>query len=148
MSTYRQLYIHIVFSVKNREPHLSIEWREQLHKYIKTIIQKHKHKVLAIVGTEDHIHIFVNYDPNQTIPSLVQEIKRDSSKWINEKRFVGCGFEWQEGYGVFSNSITQIDDVIKYIHNQEQKHLKKSSFDEYKEFLDKNKIEYNEKYVK
>ena len=110
-------------------------------------IQKHKHKVLAIGGTDDHIHIFINYDPNQTIPSLMLEVKRDSSKWINDKKFIGCGFEWQEGYGVFSNSITQIDDVIKYIHNQEQKHKRKSSLDEYKDFLEINKVEYNENYV-
>jgi len=148
MSTFNQIYIHIVFSVKNREPHISKIWRDQLYKYIIAIIQKHKHKVLAIGGTDDHIHIFINYNLNQTIPSLMLEVKRDSSKWINENRFVGCGFEWQEGYGVFSCGKSQMDDVIKYIHGQEEKHLNKSSFDEYKEILVKYEIDFNEKYVK
>ena len=133
MSTYSQVYIHVVFSVQNRLPQLKKEWRDQLYKYIITIIQKHKHKVYAIGGIEDHIHILFSQNISHSIPNLMQEVKRDSSKWINENKFINYRFEWQEGYVAFSYNQKVVDEVVRYIHNQESHHTKQSSRDEFKE---------------
>ena len=95
----------------------------------------------------DHIHILVGMRPTQSISDLLQDIKGGSSKWINDKKLVKGKFEWQEGYGAFSYSKSQLKDVIAYIENQEEHHKKKSFRDEYLEFLKKFEIEYNEKYI-
>ena len=147
MSTYSQVYIQVVFSVQNRTPLLAKEWREQLYKYIITIIQKHKHKVYAIGGIEDHVHIFFSQNISHSIPNLMMELKRSSSKWINENRFTNFRFEWQEGYGAFSYNQKVIDEVVKYIHNQEHHHKTQSSRDEFIDILNKFDVIYDEKYV-
>ena len=147
MSTYSQVYMHIVFSVQNRENLLHKSWRDRLNKYIIAIIQNHKHKVLAIGGMEDHMHILIGYNITQLIPTLVMNMKRDSSIWIKENNLVPCRFAWQEGYGVFSYSYSHIDRMVKYIQNQEEHHKDKSSLDEYKLFLSKFEVHYDDKYV-
>jgi len=147
MSTYTQLYVQTVFSVLNREPLLNISWRERLYKYIIAIINNQKHTVLAIGGTDDHLHIFFRHNLNHRIPDLMRVVKRDSSTWIKEERLVKCRFLWQEGYGAFSYSKSQAEKVINYINNQEQHHAKQSSYDEYIQLLDSFGIEYDKKYV-
>ncbi|MCL2065809.1 MAG: IS200/IS605 family transposase [Candidatus Cloacimonetes bacterium] len=147
MSTYSQLYIHVVFSVKNRDPLLSKSWRDRLYQYIVPIIEKRKNKVYAISGTDDHIHIFFSMSPSQSISSLMLEVKRDTSIWIKKNMFVKCRFEWQEGYGAFSYSKTHIDNVVKYIHNQDNFHKNKSSLGEYKEILEKYEADFKDEYV-
>ena len=147
MSTYTQIYVQTVFSVYNREPLLNKNWRDRLYNYIIAIINNHKHNVLAIGGTEDHIHIFFCHNQNQTIPDLMRQVKRDSSIWIKNENLIKCRFAWQEGYGAFSYSKSQADIIIEYIRNQEKHHLIKSSYDEYVQLLDAFGIEYEKKYV-
>jgi putative transposase len=118
-----------------------------LYKYITGIVQNNKHKLIVINGTANHIHIFVGYKPHQLIPDLLQDIKGDSSKWINNKRLVYGKFQWQEGYGAFSYSHSHIDRVVKYIKNQEAHHKKKSFKEEYLEFLERFAIPFDEKYI-
>jgi len=111
------------------------------------IIQAHGHKLLAINGMSDHLHIFFGMRPTQSLSDLMQDIKGSSSKWINEKRFINDRFEWQEGYGAFSYSKSQTADVIAYIQNQEMHHHKLSFLDEYKKFLEKFEVDFDERYI-
>jgi REP element-mobilizing transposase RayT len=111
------------------------------------LIENRKHKVYAIGGMSDHIHILVSLSPKQAISELVLVIKRASSLWIKEKQFVRCQFAWQEGFGAFSYGKSQVDSVVKYIQNQEVHHAKRTFKDEYISFLKLFGIEYDEKYV-
>lgn len=146
-NTFTQIYLHIVFAVQNRISLISAEWKDELYKYITGIIQNNKHKLIAINGTANHIHIAIGYKPHQPIPDLLQDIKANSSKWINEKKFVKGKFCWQAGYGAFSFSHSQIDAVVKYINTQEQHHKKKTFKDEYIKMLKKYDVSFDEKYI-
>jgi putative transposase len=146
-NTYSQIYIQTVFAVQGRESLIKTEWREELYKYITGIITNHDQKLLAIGGIENHIHILIGLKPNCEISKLVQEIKANSSKFVNQKRFVRGKFSWQEGFGAFSYSRSQLDNVIRYIENQEKHHAKKSFKEEYLEFLKNFKVDYEEKYL-
>ena len=146
-NTFTQIYLHIVFAVKNRISLIKPEWKEELYKYITGIVKNNEHKLIAINGTANHLHIAVGYKPHQLIPDLMQDIKGYSSRWINEKRFVHGKFSWQAGYGAFSFSHSQIDVVVKYINNQEKHHKKKSFNEEYLELLKRYNIEFDEKYI-
>lgn len=117
-NTYTQIYIQSVFVVQNRESLIMPHWKDELFKYITGIVQNNSHKLIAINGMPDHIHLFVGMKPNQSLSDLMQDVKGDSSKWINEREFVKGDFKWQAGFGAFSYSISQIDAVIKYIDNQ------------------------------
>jgi len=146
-NTYTQIYLHVVFSVKGRQNLIQQNWKDELHKYICGIVNAKEQKVYAIGGPADHIHILVSIKPNIAISDLVRDIKANSSKWVNEKSFVKGKFQWQEGFGAFSYSQSQLDSVIAYINKQEQHHLKKTFRDEYLELLQKFDIEYDEKYL-
>ena len=146
-NTYTQLYIQFVFAVQNRRSLIQNEWKDELYKYITGIVQNNKHKLIAINGMPNHIHIFIGYQPHQLIPDLLQDIKGSSSGWINKKGFTNGKFNWQEGYGAFSYSHSHIDRVVKYIMNQEQHHKKKTFSEEYLELLKKFEIEYDERYI-
>ncbi|WPR72380.1 IS200/IS605 family transposase [Flavobacterium sp. NG2] len=102
MSTYSQIYIQIVFAVKNREAQITHEWEEELYKYITGIVQNKGQKIVAINGMPDHIHIFIGMKPSCCLSDLVREIKKSSNSFINEKGFCKYKFEWQEGFGAFS----------------------------------------------
>lgn len=146
-NTFTQIYLHLVFAVQNRVSLVQPGWRDELYKYITGIVQNNNHKLISINGVANHIHIAVGYKPHQLIPDLLQDIKGDSSKWINKKRFVRGKFNWQEGYGAFSFSHSHIDRVVKYINNQEQHHKKQMFREEYIQLLKKYDIPYNEKYI-
>ena len=146
-NTYTQIHIHIVFAVQNRACKIGNSWKEDLYKYITGIIQKQNHKLLAINGMPDHIHILIGMRPNQSLSDLLQDIKGSSSKWINENRFLPTKFSWQEGYGAFSYSKSHLKNVTQYIHNQEIHHQHKSFIEEYKDILKKFKIEFDEKFI-
>lgn len=146
-NTFTQIYLHIVFAVQNRTSLISPEWKAELYKYITGIVQNNKHKLIAINGTANHIHIAIGYKPHQLIPDLLQDIKGSSSKWINEKRFVKGKFNWQAGYGAFSFSHSHLDAVVKYINNQELHHKKKTFKEEYIEMLKKYDVLFDEKYI-
>ncbi len=146
-ATYSQIHIQLVFAVKFRDALIQKDWKEELYKYITGIVQNNNHKLLSINGMPDHIHILIGLRPNQALSELVNQIKSNSSKWINDKRFLPTRFEWQKGYGAFSYGKSQIADVINYISNQEIHHQKKSFKDEYLDFLNKFDVEYNEEYI-
>ncbi|MCP9755620.1 IS200/IS605 family transposase [Lacihabitans sp. CCS-44] len=145
--TYSQLYIQIVFAVKGRENLINREWRDELHKYISGIITGKGQKSIIVNGVADHVHCFVGLKPAMAISDLVRDIKNNSSKYVNENGWVKGKFNWQEGFGSFSYSHSHIDNVYQYILNQEQHHKKKTFKQEYLEFLEKFRIEYNEKYL-
>jgi len=147
MSTYTQIHIHTVFSVQNRDRLISEDWRKRLHDYIAAIVQNRGHKVLAMGGTDDHVHILFGLRSTQSLSSLMQKVKRDSAEWINSNRLVIGRFVWQDGYGAFSHSKSQIPDVARYIENQENHHKERSSFEEFKKILDDLDINYNAQYL-
>ncbi|MGE4290146.1 MAG: IS200/IS605 family transposase [Salinivirgaceae bacterium] len=145
--TYTQIYIHIVFAVQGRENLIASTWKDELFKYIAGIISHKGHKSIIVNGVSDHVHILVGLKPIMALSDLVRDIKNNSSKFINQKRFVKGKFSWQEGYGAFSYAHSQLEQVYNYILNQEQHHHKKSFKEEYHEFLDKFNIKYNENYL-
>ena len=146
-NTYSQIYIQIVFTVEGRHNLIPELYREELHKYITGIVKTRNQKMLAIYCMPDHIHILIGLQPSISISDLVRDIKTTSSKFINEKKFVQGKFNWQEGFGAFSYSRSQIDSVIKYILNQEKHHKTKSFKEEYLDFLKKFEVDYEDKYL-
>lgn len=146
-NTYTQIHIQMVFAVQNRDCIIRESWKEELYKYMTGIIQNHNHKVLAINGMPDHVHILIGMRPTQSLSELMQDIKGDSSKWINQKGFVRGKFSWQEGYGAFSYSKSHVDKAIDYIKNQEHHHREKSFMEEYRAFLEKFEVDYDERYI-
>lgn len=131
-NTYTQVYVHFVFAVKYRKAVISNEWKEEMHKYITGIVQNNKHKMLAINSVADHLHMLVGLHTEQSMCELMKMAKGDSSEFINKKKFTKWKYQWQSGYGAFSNSKSQIDRVVKYIANQEKHHSKKKFLDEYR----------------
>ena len=146
-NTYTQCYFHLVFAVKNRESLIMKSWKDELEKYITGIIQNHNHKLLAIGSMPDHIHIFIGYNVNQLIPDLVEEIKTSSNAWIKQQSFSKYKFDWQKGYGAFTHSRSKINQVVKYIENQERHHIEKTFKQEYLEILVKNDIDFKNEYL-
>jgi len=146
-NTYSQIYIHIVFAVKGRQNLIPKDIRESLHKYITGIVKKRDQKMLAIFCMPDHVHILIGLKPLIAISDLVRDIKANSSKFINDNKWIRGKFNWQEGFGVFSYSRSQIDNVISYILNQEEHHKKRTFKEEYLDLLKKFEIEYDEKYL-
>lgn len=146
-NTYTQIYIHLVFSVEERQNLISKKYKEEMHKYITGIIRNKDQKLIAINSMPDHVHILVGIEPNIALSDLVQAIKANSSKFINKKNWGMGKFSWQSGFGAFSYSHSQIPTIADYIENQEEHHSKRSFKDEYLMFLEKFNVEYNTKYV-
>ncbi len=146
-NTYSQIYIHIVFAVKGRQNLISKNWNEELYKYITGIISNEDQKLIAINGMPDHIHILVGLKPTKSISDLVRDIKANSSRFINEKRWINGKFEWQTGFGAFSYNHSQLTNVINYIQNQEKHHNEKTFKEEYIEFLKVFDVDYKEEYI-
>jgi putative transposase len=146
-NTFSQIYLQLVFSVKNRASLIPRQHKEELHKYITALVQNRKSKMLAVHCMPDHTHIFIGYKPTIPLPDLVKEIKVESNELINLKKWTTGRFAWQEGYGVFSYSHSHIDRVIKYVLDQEEHHRTKTFQQEYLAFLQKFAIPFEEKYV-
>ncbi len=146
-NTYTQLHIQFVFAVKYRAALIHTSWKDELYKYISTIISSEHHKVLQINGMSDHIHILAGIRPAQSISTLVQHVKTGSTKWIKEKKLCASTFAWQEGYGAFSYSKSHVPYVIRYIQNQEIHHKEQTFLEEYKRFLLLFDIDYDEQYI-
>jgi putative transposase len=144
---YTQIHLQFIFAVKYRTGIIRNSWKEDLNKYITGIVQQKNHRMITINGVQDHIHILVGMRPTQSISDLLKDIKAGSSRWINDNKLVQGKFEWQEGYGAFSYSRDELEDVIYYIKNQEVHHQKVSFREEYIGLLQKFKIEYDEKYI-
>ena len=145
--TYIQAYFHLVFAVRNRDALIQKSWKDELEKYITGIVHNNNHKLIAIGSMPDHIHIFIGYNLNQTIPNLVENIKTSSNHWIADKKLSRFKFHWQKGYGAFTHSHKQIDVVAKYVLSQEEHHRKKSFKEEYTQMLNEFEIAYKDEYV-
>lgn len=143
---FSQMYVQIVFAVKNRQALIMPEWEDEVYKYITGIVKNKGQKLLAINGTHNHIHIFINMKPSCCLSDLVREIKKSSNAYINEKKLSHFKFEWQNGYGAFTYSISDIGNVIKYINNQKEHHHKQTFKEEFHKFMVDFQIEYNEAY--
>jgi REP element-mobilizing transposase RayT len=146
-NTYTQIHIHLVFAVKYREGLIAKTWKDELYQYITGIIQNNKHKLLAINGMPDHIHILIGLRPHQSLADLVKTIKQMSSAWINEHRLIKGKFAWQEGYGAFSYGHSQLPQVIRYIQTQEEHHRKRTFSEEYEAFLKLFDIDFDERFI-
>ena len=147
MSTYSQIYIHVVFAVKGRESLISPQWEEKLYKYITGIVQNKQQKMLAINGMPDHIHFLIGMKPSCCLSDLVREIKKSTNTYIKEEKLSKFKFNWQEGFGAFSYSHSHLDNVIQYIMNQKEHHKKKKFKEEYVGFLKKFNVDYNDEYL-
>lgn len=142
---FSQIYIQTVFAVKNRQALIRPEWEVRLHQYTTSVIQTRGHKLLAIGGMPDHIHIFIGLKPAEALSDLVREIKNATNQFIKEQRLSPYKFAWQGGYGAFSYSRSQLDTVCKYILNQKQHHKKQPFEKEFFEILRDFDIEIGEK---
>jgi len=146
-NTYTQLYIQLVFAVQNRESLIREPNRDEIQKYITGIASKNGHKVLSIYCMPDHAHIFIGLNPNQSISSLANDLKSNSSKWINEKKLFRYKFNWQNGYGAFSYHKGMISTIGHYIDTQPEHHQKRSFKHEYLDLLREFDIDFNDQYL-
>ena len=146
-NTFSQIYIQLVFAVSERQSLIKAEFKEGLYKYITGIVRNQDQKLIAINGMPDHIHLLIGLRPSMCLADLVREIKADSSNFINKKKLIHGRFRWQEGYGAFSYSHSQLGTVIRYINNQETHHQKQSFKNEYQTLLRKFDIGFEDKYV-
>ncbi|MBC3788845.1 IS200/IS605 family transposase [Spirosoma utsteinense] len=146
-NTYTQIHIQLVFAVKNRAAVITPTWKYDLYSYMTGIIQNHSHKLLAINGMPDHIHILIGMRPTQSLSELMQQLKQESSKWINDKQLTSSRFAWQEGYGAFSYGKSQLPNLIRYIGNQEEHHKKQTFLTEYEQLLVIFGIDYDDRYL-
>lgn len=146
-NTYTQLYIQFVFAVKYRQSLILPEWEDELYKYITGIVQNHKHKMIAINGMPDHIHIFVGFHTTQSIAELMKVVKGDSAEWVNGRQFAKGHFRWQEGYGAFTYSRSHIDRVYRYVMNQKHHHARRAFLKEYMQMLEEHGVEYDTRFI-
>ena len=146
-NTYTQIYIHLVFAVRYRQALISALLKERLHRYMTGIIQNQGHKLLAINTMPDHAHIFIGMNPQAALSDLVRDTKRDSTNFVNAEIRLSRPFGWQEGFGAFSYSHSQIDSVVRYVMNQEEHHRKKTFREEYEAMLKEFAIEHDDRYL-
>jgi putative transposase len=144
---FTQMYVQLVFAVKNRDAVLTTEIRKRVFEYMSGIITKLKHKSIIVNGTSNHVHILFGSNPNVSVSDTVHDIKRSSSLFINNEKLCPFRFSWQEGYGGFTYSRSQIDEVYKYIENQESHHRKITFRQEYIDTLVKNEIEFDQQFL-
>jgi len=147
VGTFSQIYIQYVFAVNGRQNLLQKPWRDEVFKYISGIVKGKNQKPIIVNGVANHVHVFVGLKPSMAISDLIRDIKNNSTNFINEQKFLRNKFSWQEGFGAFSYSHSQIDDVYQYILNQENHHKKRTFREDYLEFLKKFEVEYDERYL-
>ena len=145
--SYTKILIHYVFSTKNREKIMTAPLQERLWAYMGGIAKGNNMKALAIGGIEDHVHLLISLPVTLSISKAIQLIKGGSSKWVHDTFPDYNKFRWQEGYGAFSVSVSQIKNTIAYINKQKEHHLKESFQDEYISVLEEHVIEYDKRYV-
>ena len=146
-NTYTQIYVHVVFAPKSHQPLLDKGCQEELQRYTAGIIKNRKYKPLAVNVMPDHVHILISLHPNMAVSALMREVKAISSKFINERGWFPGKFHWQDGYGAFSCSQSQLSDVIRYIQNQEKHHAQRSFQEEYRALLERFDIQFDERYL-
>jgi REP element-mobilizing transposase RayT len=142
-----QLYVHLVFSTKHREPLLLAPLRGRVHAYLATVLANHASPALKVGGTSDHVHALLRLSKNIPLAQIVEEIKTSSSKWIKTQGSAMANFHWQSGYGGFSVSPADVEEVTAYIAQQEAHHRVVSFQEEYRRLLKSHRIEFDERYV-
>jgi REP element-mobilizing transposase RayT len=146
-NTYSQIYLHVIFAVEGRQNLIDPQHNDELQKYITGIVSAQKQKLIAINNLPDHVHILIGLQPDLAPSDLVGDIKSGSSSFIKRKRWVAGRFTWQEGFGAFSYSRSQLDTVIRYIQNQQKHHAKKSFREEYIQLLERFGVAYDARYI-
>ncbi len=143
-----QIYLHIVFSTKNREPFLvDLDIRARVHAHLATVCHTLGSPALQVGGVADHVHLLCRFGRTVSVADLLRDLKRDSTKWI-QKIFPGLrAFNWQNGYGAFSISPSHVNALMKYIAKQEEHHQTASFQDEFRILLRKYGIDCDERYV-
>jgi len=147
VGVYSQVYVQVIFAVKNRESLIHGKWEDILYKYITGIVKNKGQKLLAINGMPDHVHILLALKTSCRLSDLIRDLKKGSNEFVNSKGFTKFKFQWQEGYGAFSYSRSALDDVINYINRQKEHHEKIAFSQEYKYFLMKYEIEFKDEYL-
>ncbi|MBF0430722.1 MAG: IS200/IS605 family transposase [Fibrobacteria bacterium] len=143
-----KIYLHVVFSTKHRIPFLkNKDVRCKLHGYMADVFNQYESQPIIVGGVDDHIHALIRLGKNQTIPKVVGEVKRKSSRWIKEFFEGYDNFQWQGGYAAFSVGYKELDIIIRYIDTQETHHDKRYFKEELIELLIENAIEYDERYL-
>ena len=145
--TYCSINIHYIFSTKGRVPLITGELRDRLPAFVGGILRKHSVKALCIGGTSDHIHILASLPTTISVAKAAQLAKGGSSKWIHHTFADKRAFSWQEGYGAFSVSVSQLPETVAYIRNQAEHHRRRSFKEEYVAFLSKNEIDYDGRHL-
>jgi putative transposase len=146
-NSYTNILIHFIFSTKNREKIITEKFQERLHPYMGGIARENNMKALAIGGVEDYVHLLISLPPTLPIAKAIQLIKGGSSKWVHDTFPALKKFKWQQGYGAFSVSVSQVENTIAYILGQREHHRKKTFQDEYIAFLKKHNVEYDQRYI-
>ena len=146
-NTYTQLLIHVVFAVEGRRSLIHDSFRENLYRYTTGIVQGRGHKLLAINGMPDHIHLLIGLLPDVALSDLIRDVKTFSSRHVNRRGWARGRFTWQAGYGAFSYARSQLSTVIRYIENQEHHHARQTFREEYLKLLDRFNVEYDERYL-
>ncbi|MDT5123707.1 MAG: REP-associated tyrosine transposase [Acidobacteriota bacterium] len=145
-STHLSLHYHLVFSTKNRAPVIDTTWRDRLHAYLGGAIRKIGGVAESVGGTSDHVHLLIGLRATHRLADVLEDIKSASSLWVHQE--IGTkDFWWQEGYGAFTVSSSQLEKVKMYIEHQEEHHRRKTFQEEYLEFLKSSGVEFNEKYL-
>jgi len=145
--SYCSAFLHCVFSTKDRRNSIAPDLRERVFPYIGGIARENDMKALAVGGTADHVHLLLSLPATMAVAKAVQLVKGGSSKWVHDTFPSRRDFEWQEGYGAFSVSISHVSKTIAYINAQEKHHKKTTFQEEFRAFLKKHAIEYDERYV-
>jgi putative transposase len=145
--TFTQLHVQVVFAVQGRANLIDPRWKDELHSYIAGIIKAKEQKPIIVNGMPDHVHAFIGLRLSKAVSDLVRDIKNNSTNFINDLKLVKGRFTWQEGYGAFTYSRSQVEAVYQYILNQADHHKRKSFKEEYLQLLKEFDIEHNEKYL-
>jgi putative transposase len=146
-NTFTQVYVQFVFAVRGRQNLIHDSIKDRLHAYMTGIVQQRGHKLIAINGMPDHVHLLVGPRPDVALSDLVRDVKAFSSKHINDQRLIRGQFHWQEGFGAFSYSRSDLSSVIRYIRNQEEHHRRKTFKQEYIELLEEFEQPFEERYL-
>jgi putative transposase len=143
-NTFLQIHLHLVMAVKYRQALIGPTVKDRIHRYLIGTFHNHGHRVLALNSMPDHVHVLFGYDPKEPLPALMQQLKRDSSLWLNKQGLLTDRFAWQEGYGAFAVCKRHLEPVIHYIANQEQHHLGQSMVQEMETLLDAEGLAYQQ----
>lgn len=146
-NTYTSLAYHLIFSTKNRAPFITSEIAPRLHAYIAGIIKNLRGVPIQIGGMPDHVHIVCRSRPDVPIADVLRVIKANSSKWLNETMHIPNHFAWQTGYGAFTVSESRLEPVVRYVKSQTEHHRTKTFQEEFVEFLERNRVAYDERYL-